>query len=124
VEFTLRDSGKVPTRSKIQAHKIREVFDEQLADYWSRDKRLAQVTQAAIKPAVRSKRFQHDVRGQALGGKVGPGPADKFFYVEVQGIKFVPLVTKWRYLRCEVAIRLHRYEGDLHRGGIIEPILT
>ena len=32
-------------------------------------------------------------------------------------MRFVPLVTCWRYLRAEVSIRLHRYEGDLHTGG-------
>jgi hypothetical protein len=120
VEFTLRYCGRVPTRSKKEAHRIRCEFEEQLADYWSRDKRLADVKQTNIKRAVQSSRFQFDVRRQELGERVGGKSADRYYFTEVEGVKFVPLVTKWRYLRAEISIRMHRWEGSLHHGGIIE----
>lgn len=121
MEFTLRYRGVVPHHSKIEAHKVRRVFEEQLADYWTRDLRLKDINPTQMKKAVSSQRFpRFDVRQQEKGEKVGTKRVDLYRYHEVGGIWFVPLATRWRYLRCEVAMRLSRYEGDLHTGGLID----
>jgi hypothetical protein len=120
MEFTLRYSGTVPHHAKAEAHKIRRVLHGQLADYWSRDLRLKDVDATKIKPFVKSARFRFDVRQQEHGQRVGSKPHDWHGYHEVRGIRFVPLVTRWRYLRCEIAMRIWRYEGDLHTGGLLD----
>lgn len=119
MEFTLRHSGVIRSYTKAHVHEIRKVFEGQLADLWSRDLRLKSVDPANIRSFVRSTRFRCDVRQQEKGETVGTQPESIHGYHEVRGIRFVPLVTCWRYLRAEVSIRLHRYEGDLHTGGVL-----
>ena len=118
MEFTLRYVGPIPSGNR-GIHKIRIAFDEQLADLWARDLRLKDVDQTQIRRFVRSDRFPYDVRQQEKQEKVRPTPDGVHGYHEVRGVRFVPLVTRWRYLRCELAVRLHRYEGDLHTGGVL-----
>lgn len=118
MEFTLRYVGQIPKGTR-GIHAIRIAFDEQLADLWARDLRLKDVHPTAIRPFVKSARFPFDVRQQEKVEKVRTTPDGIHGYHEVRGIRFVPLVTRWRYLRCELAVRLHRYEGDLHTGGVL-----
>lgn len=118
MEFTLRYIGPIPSGHR-GIHAIRTAFDEQLADLWTRDLRLKNVDPMQIRPFVRSARFPYDVRQQEKKETVRTTPDGVHGYHEVRGIRFVPLVTRWRYLRCELSVRLHRYEGDLHKGGVL-----
>ena len=120
MEFTLRFSGHIPHHSKAEAHKVRCVFHDQLVDYWQRDSRLARINQRLIKPFLRSARFPRgDVRRADRGHKIR-SENQIYRYRQVHQIRFVPLATRWRYLRCELSMRIHRYEGDMDRGGILD----
>src|ERR1051325_2102657 len=118
MEFTLRYVGPIPSGNK-GIHVIRTAFDEQLTDLWARDLRLRDVDPTQIRAFVKSTRFPYDVRQQEKGETIRKTADGIHGYHEVRGIRFVPLVTRWRYLRCELSVRLHRYEGDLHTGGVL-----
>ena len=119
VEFTLRFSGTIPSHSSAKAHDIRCVFHEQLEDYWSRDTRLLKVKRALIKRSQKTSRAVHDVRGD--DERLGKTVDGRYYFHEVNGVRFVPLVTAWRYLRCDVHVRIYRYEGAKNvRGGVLD----
>lgn len=119
MDFTLRYSGTIPSHSAKKAHEIRCIFHEQLADYWSRDTRLAKVKRDKIRPSQSTSRAIHDVRGDKQ--KLGDDVADRYYYHEVAGVRFLPLVTTWRFLRCDIHVRIYRYEGaKAIRGGVLD----
>lgn len=121
MEFTLRYSGALPSSRHVRAkHKIRCDLGVQLAHLWQRDPRLSQVDLADIKPATKSDRFLYDVRQQEKRQVVGSAPSSRYYYHEVCGIRFVPLVTRWRFLRCELGIEVHRCAGEHYKGGLLD----
>jgi hypothetical protein len=120
MEFTLRYTGPLKSgrHHLVQAkHQIRCALHEQLADYWNRDHRLTQVRVSELQPPMKTIRHRYDVR--PIDGSVG-GPTSWFYAHSVAGIRFVPLVTAWRFLRCELSVRLYRYEGDELHGRLLE----
>jgi hypothetical protein len=121
MELTLRYSGKVPSsRHRKEKHDIRCCFQTQLADFWARDPRLSAVDLSSVAPAVKSERFKFDVRQQEKRQRVGRARHNRYYFHEVSGIKFVPIVTRWRFLRCELSLTVHRYEGAHLTGGLID----
>jgi hypothetical protein len=121
MDFTLRYTGRLPSGARHGTdakHRIRCALHEQLADYWRRDPRLNGVTLSKIKAPIKTARHKYDVRPE--GGKIGLNPADRFYAHSLAGIRFVPLVTTWQFLRCELSIRLYRYEGDEFHGRLLD----
>lgn len=119
MDFTLRYSGTIPSHNATKTHEIRCVFHEQLDDYWSRDTRLAKVKREDIRRSQQTSRAVHDVR--ADGEHLQKHVAARYYFHELSGVRFVPLVTTWRYLRCDVHVRIYRYEGSKAvRGGVLD----
>jgi len=110
----------VSHHSKTEAHKVRAALEPQLAYLWANDPRLKDVNPSDIRSFKKSRRFLFDVRQQELGQTVTPTATGLHGFHEVRGIRFVPLATRWRYLRCDLSMRIWRHEGDFHTGGLLD----
>jgi hypothetical protein len=118
MEFTLRYQGDLPacTQSKsrtYEKHEIRKVWARQLAELWRLDKRLNVIPLDKIPVAEKSERYDYDV-SRPINSETR-----FFFKVVVGGIEFIPMVLSNRYMRCELSVRLHRYEGDDFTGRLL-----
>ena len=118
LEFTLRYDGELAAstanNSRVpEKHAIRQHFHTQLAELWRLDRRLNTLPIDSIPEAIRSDRFAFDV--------TRPVPNDtRFFYRWTQrGIAFIPLAVALRFMRCELAIRVHRYEANDYKGRLL-----
>jgi hypothetical protein len=117
MEFDLKYRGALPAVSganrQVQAkHAIRRSLHEQLRVFWHRDPRFSSVDPGQVQRGER-KQGHFDVQRP-----IGPAPADWFFYHEVRGVKFVPLITHVREAQCRLAIHLWRRQrpGEIVSG--------
>lgn len=122
MDFTLRYAGKLPACTKndprtADKHDIRCHLDRQLADLWSRDRRLKDIKLDAIRKAVKSERFEYD-----LPRPLGSDSSQKYYYIEHPGrdVRFIPLVTALRFMRCELSVTMYRHQGPAFKGCLLE----
>jgi hypothetical protein len=118
MDFTLRYEGELPTSSRTntratEKHAIRGVFHHQLAELWRLDRRLTGIPLETLPEAFKDERFEYQVQRPIQS-------AHRFFYKCTQrGIACVPLVIALRFLRCELSVRVNRYEGADFKGRLL-----
>lgn len=114
MELDLRYRGPLPAVSDANRqvpakHTIRRALHEQLTIFWQRDPRFSPVDPGQVQQGER-RQGHFDVQRPIEGGAAG-----WFFYHEVRGIRFVPLITHVREAQCRLAVRLWRRQrpGDI-----------
>ena len=114
MEFKLRYRGALPSgRYQTEAkHRIRAIFHAQLADL-TRDARFRDAASPGLQPAILKGRY----------ATFPEGVEHQFFYVALNGFRFVPFVSRPHLLVAQLEISLGRREspGDIfHDGGDLD----